>query len=147
MSISQKVQDRFGNQRLVELTNPDNSSATTINQTMLDAAIDDAQGLFEQESGIALDENNKAHVKCIITGVLYFLELYKGRDAGIMKQYQRTFLGDLQALRKKVYIAPQTNSQLKPSRERANQLPDMDPMQPAFRGGVSSSRLREYADF
>lgn len=124
-ALSAAVQVRIGNDRLKQLTNYD-PTATIINTTVLEAACGDAIGEFENITGIAHDTSNVSHLAMLIKGVQYFLESYKGRDSAMIQNFQKSFQIDCAKLRERAYISPQTNSQLKPSTERANQRPDMD---------------------
>lgn len=61
-TLSQHVQDRYGEQYLVNLTNPYEQGYTTLDTDRLDFACDDATGLFEIHAQQELDLDNKSHV-------------------------------------------------------------------------------------
>lgn len=128
MSLADEIKNRLGganSSRLVQLTNFD-SSAITIDDTVLDSASQDAIAEFQRITGLSFDINNKTHVAICVQGVLFFLENYKGRSAGIISEHRSQFYGSCSRLREVVYIMPATNSILLPSQERANARFDMD---------------------
>lgn len=61
-TLSQHVQDRYGEQYLVNLTNPYEQGFTTIDTDRLDLACDDATGLFFVHAQQELDLTDKSHV-------------------------------------------------------------------------------------
>lgn len=123
--LSTLVQVRISPPRLVQLTNYD-STATSINTTVLEGACDDAIGQFMLASGYDPDKDVQLHVAVLVKGVQYFLELYRGRDTGIISSLERVFFRDCASIREKSYGMPATNSTLSPNAEPTNALPDMD---------------------
>jgi len=116
---------RFSTKILAQLTRDDGVTAT-VNQDVLDGSYEDAEGEFNRVVGQAFDTSIKAHVAAVISGVLYFLELYKGRDSNLLQRHKETFYAGLDAFRKLRLINPITNSRLKVSVETLDNKPDMD---------------------
>lgn len=123
--LSTLVQVRISPPRLVQLTNYD-TTATSINTTVLEAACDDAIGQFMLASGYDPNKLIQLHVAILVKGVQYFLELYRGRDSGIISNLERVFFRDCNSIREKSYGMPGSNSNLNPSRDVQNALPDAD---------------------
>lgn len=146
MTLASEVQARHGgatSQRLIQLTN-DDSTATTINTTVLNAAAVDAQGLFEDISGITLDITQKNHLYVAINATIMFLEEYKSRDGNILTMRRKSVLGALAGMRKRAYIMPDTNSNLV-ARKNDETYGDMDTRRAAFQSR-KSARIEEYID-
>jgi len=127
MALIDKVKARLGatSSYLIQVTNFD-TSATTVNNTVLTAACDDSEGLFEDIVGIEADDANKVHLPHLVNGVHYFLESYKGRDSSISMGLYKRVVGGLKAFRGRQVIVAQTNSVLKPTVEKQNAKPDFD---------------------
>jgi hypothetical protein len=136
-TLGTAVTARIGTLRLLGLTN-DLNTATTIDTTVLEAACSDAVGLFQNESGFAFNAADQTHLVIAIQGVMYLLEDYKGRDGNIISNHKKQFFAGLNSLRNKAWLAPQSTSNLTPTREQANTRPDMDPTQPAWKFGRQS---------
>jgi len=66
--LANAVKARFGGQYLIEITNND-SSATTVNDAVLECACDDAIGEFNRVTGDEYDSTIKAHTSIVIKGV------------------------------------------------------------------------------
>ena len=139
-TLADAIKARFGNQYLIEITNND-SSATTINEIVLECACDDAQGEFNRITGDSYDSTIKAHTSTCIKGVLYYLEYYKARDVALLNSRQRDFYTSLSSFRGIKYISPQTNSNLSIQRERANTRPDMDRNKAVFPGTAPKNSI------
>lgn len=73
MAIEDEVKSRYSNQRLVELTNPGNPNAATIDGTRLTLAATDARQEFELMTATAFDINDATHVAIVVEGVLCYL--------------------------------------------------------------------------
>lgn len=70
MSLLAKVQERFSESRLVQLTRPEQSSFTTVDSTFLQAVCDDIEGYFDAESAGSYDDDDKAAVAVACDGVV-----------------------------------------------------------------------------
>lgn len=84
MTMSDDLTDRLGSVRLVELTNFDDATATTVNSTRLTAAITDATGAIRRRGGLdaptdtTTDEYDTFR-ELVMLGVVYYLEWYRNR--------------------------------------------------------------------
>jgi hypothetical protein len=148
MALIDEVKKRHGgtsSARLIQLTN-DDTSATTINDDILDAACDDAIAMFHDVVGIEFDDTNNTHVYIAVQAVILFLEEYKSRDAGILLGRRKSVFAALSGLRGRVYITAQTNSVLAPSKETSGAKPDMDKSRQAFTSNVKRQDIEEYAE-
>ena len=149
MSVADLVQaviDRIDNQLLVQLTN-ELASATTINTTRLTGACTDAVGEFEMTSGMLFNSNSGTHIAILIHGVLYFLELYKGREGAMLESHNKKFFNKCKSLRELAVVTPSTNSQAVASQESANSLPDMDRSRRVFSIPTSSAGIANSSTF
>ena len=115
-----------GNARiLINLTNDDGPPApSAINANRLTAACEDAIGKFRAITGMDEDTTNYAHVACLVTGVLGFLENYKSREGAMMSQYSRQFYAECMSLKELRTMAGQT--------ETPTIQADMDPQRRVF---------------
>lgn len=135
--LATEVQTRLGgatSRRLIELTN-DAPTATTINTDVLYAACDDALGDFRTGATTEPDLDIASHVVALFSGVIYYLEFYKGRSTGSLKIHEQKFYAKLNDfIQKKTHLA-QSNSVLKQSTETVNALPDMDRARSVWKAG------------
>jgi len=141
--LAAAVTTRYGTQFLVEMTNPDDSSTTTVDSAVLNAAATDCIGAFQMETGIAFDPDNYTHVYVCVGGVMACLVRYKSRDAGIMSKNWNNFLGACSSLRKKATALPMSNSMYEAYKETSKRRPDMDRDQPAFTGRRKNVTYKE----
>ena len=130
---------------LIQLTNVD-SSATTINDTVLTQAANLAIGEFRWRTILEPDTStpNYTHISLLTEGVLYFLENAKSRDVGFTSERGKNFRLGCDGLKKGVYFPAVTGSTLQPSVPLANRLPDMDVSRTAFRQKTRQKLNREY---
>jgi len=148
MALIDEVKTRYGGSSsriLIQLTNWD-TTKTTINEDVLQAACDDATGMFEDITGLALDITYKNHLYIAAQAAILFLEEYKSRDSGILSSRRKIVFAAMKGIREKVYITAQTNSTLKPSTESANAMPDMDRKRKAFSVPEKRAVIEEYAE-
>lgn len=146
--LSIEVKKRIGVDRLVQLTNY-LSSATTVNDTVLDAAGEDAIGAFRVNSGFEPNSSFYTHISILVKGVQFFLESYKGRDSGLLSNMEKAFFLDCRALREKSYSPASSNSNLTVDRERVGTRPDMQRNRPVLnltRTQTTSQSLSEVAE-
>lgn len=113
MALIDEVKTRLGDGSayLIELTNHDPNS-TTIDEDKLQACCDDAEGMFEDITGLVADTTNKVHLSHLIDVVIYFLEQYKGRDASLLTGRRATIISNLSALRRRQSLLASTNSKI-----------------------------------
>lgn len=132
MALADEVTARYSTQRLVELTNADDKTATTVDTTVLGYAVTDATGEFETRVGVTYDNSNSKHVAVAVQGVLYYLRLYMGVENDALRQSEAKWREGMTALGRvtaRDRILPQTKSVLSPSAEQQNSevvRPDMD---------------------
>lgn len=138
--LATAVVARVGLQRLVELTN-ENGSSIVIDESVLEASCDDSIGTFERETGIAADTANRTHVQVLVVGVIFHLEMYRARDAGIINTFKRDFFAALSSIREKVYFPATTNSPLIPSKQKQGEKPDMDRSKSIWNYGNRAVRI------
>jgi hypothetical protein len=107
MALIDEVKTRIGatNAYLIELTNYD-VTVTTVNETVLQAACDDAEGLFEDITGLTPDVTSKVHLYHLVDATIYFLEQYKSRDSGIMSGRKSGVVSGMRALRGRQTLSP-----------------------------------------
>jgi len=70
MTLATEVQTRYGAQFLVNLTNPGDTTTTTINTTTLGLAATDVEADFEIHVGVEFDASNALHVTVACEGVI-----------------------------------------------------------------------------
>jgi hypothetical protein len=120
MTLSTEVQARLGTDLLVQLTNPDDPAATSINTTILTAACDDTEGEF-LSAGIALDITDKRHLSVAVDGVRWKLYDYKAPFTEAAKSFEVRFRESLDRLKlvtSRDRITPTTDSELTPSSDK-----------------------------
>jgi phage gp36-like protein len=119
VSLSSNVQARYGAQLLRNLTNPQNSTATTLDTARLTAACNDVAGDFRIYCGVVYDDTDARHIgvgcECVITK----LRLYSGqvKVEDVQKDYIAR-LKDLARVTGRDRIVIETNSTLSPSQEQ-----------------------------
>lgn len=148
MALVDEVKKRHGgttSSRLIQLTN-DDTTATTINDDVLDSACEDAIAMFKDVVGLDFDDTNSVHIYIGVQAVILFLEEYKSRDAGILSGRRKSVFAALSGLRGRVYITAQTNSVLTPSTEKSGSKPDMDKSRQAFTSNVKRQDIEEHAE-
>lgn len=74
MALIDEVTARIPTQRLINLTNPNDSDATSISNTPLINAIADMGAEFEVLSGTPFDDTDDKHISIGITGVVIHLQ-------------------------------------------------------------------------
>lgn len=128
------MEQRLSSQQLIEYTNDDNS-ATVINYTRLHAVCDDVLGEFRIKAKTEPDLNNPLHIAKLSSGVLYYLMFYRGRDAALLKNFEKKFYAGMGDIANMHYPLARSNSKLKQSKEKVGTLPDMDRSLTVFRNG------------
>lgn len=80
-TLATAVQARIPETRLIQLTNINDDSATTVNTTTLELAVDDTEADFKTYAMLDFDGTDARHIRLGIDGVLAFLEANRGQDA------------------------------------------------------------------
>lgn len=147
--LSTAVQARINSKMLINLTNDDGPPApTTVNTTRLLEACKDAIGKFEMLTGIAHDTTIYGHVAALITGVLYYLELYKSREGALVTMHGKQFFAECKSIREIASWIPVTsNSKLSASSDANGALPDMDRSRNVFNTAGSTYSTKNVASF
>lgn len=126
MALTDEVQGRYSSQLLINVTNPQLASATTIDTTRLNYAITDVQAAFTKR-GITYDNTVATHVVTAVPGVFARLVLMAGQDGGF--ELWKSFLEDLKLLAEvtsRDRILPSTDSLLTKSTDDSGALPAFD---------------------
>jgi hypothetical protein len=121
MSLVTEVQARYPANRLKQLTNPGDESASAVDTTFLGYSATDVEAEFEIYAGVTYDGTDARHVAVAVAGVIAKLYL-RGEAPGEKAQsLHDDYLERLQALGKvtgRDRLKPQTTSQLTPTPER-----------------------------
>lgn len=130
MSLSDEVTSRVSAAKLVSLTNPDDTTATSVNSTRLGLAATDAAADFEVHAQVVYDGTDARHVRIGVARVVALLTERKG-DGGAAKMLADTkqMLVDLSRVSSRGRILPRTNSVVVPTSE---QEPDGGTPRPDF---------------
>jgi hypothetical protein len=80
-TLATAVQARIPETRLIQLTNINSDSATTVNTTILEYAVTDTEADFKTYAMVDFDSTDARHIRLGIDGVLAFLEANRGQDA------------------------------------------------------------------
>lgn len=127
MSLRTNVEARISSQKLLELTNPENRAASSVNTSLLDTACTDVVADLAIHAGLTYDDTNALHVTVAVEGVVLKLRAYaKPAAENTDAQYQRWLERRVAALAKvtsRDRIWPETNSELEPSSETRGGIP------------------------
>ena len=130
MALSDEVTGRYPSSLLIELTNQGDTTASTINTTVLDYAAADAAGEFTVETGLTFDVSKAAHVACCTAGTLFYLYSYSGIETATAQKERQRFerfmakIDSTSGAGKRIH--PSTTSTLSPTKERVGAKPDME---------------------
>ena len=143
--LAAAVKIRYGgasSQRLKQLTNCD-GSATTIDDTVLEACCTDAMGKFTIIVG-SVPQDNIIHISALIPGVIFFIEFHKGRDSNLLQKHEKRFFASLKDIKDRIYVLAQSSSVLEQSDETTNARQDMDRRNTSFTAGRKVARPSEF---
>lgn len=153
-ALATATQARLSTQRLVELTNPDNSTATTVNVALLETAETDAMNDFVFRTGILFVLTDSEHLTVGVKGVVAFLYSYRGLPRSTPgeaaeKEWEEACSRFARTRGALAWQSPRTNSVLQPSLEPSNNRPyfdrenmDLIPRPPGF-GNVDDSEVSQ----
>jgi hypothetical protein len=118
MALADEVKSRCA-KRLVQLTNPDDRDATTINATILGLAVDDIEAEFKVLAGVAYDNSNDTHVAYGFDGVVLKLLAYMGQSPSVaaFQSWKDTVFNRLRLVTGNNRIKPESSSRLTPAQE------------------------------
>lgn len=122
MSLSSNVQSRYSSQILINASNPENSTSTTLDTARLNAAIADVEGEFLKR-GITYDDDDKRHVSTAVPGVFARLLLMTGKGG---REDWNEFKEDVKFLAETTSrdrVLPTTNSPLDPTADETGAKP------------------------
>lgn len=142
IALAVEVKIRLGgadSRRLIELSN-DDGSATTINDDVLNVCCDDALGEFRIIAGAEPGLAFVTHLACLTSGVLYYLEYYKGRNVQQSIIERKKFFSSCKSINDRRYMLAQSSSPLSTSTQREGTRPDMDRAKNVWRVGRSHVR-------
>lgn len=134
MALTDEVQARYSSQILINVTNPQNTAATSIDTTRLNNAITDVQSEFKKR-GITYDNTVDTHIATAVPGVFARLLLFAAQDGS--REMWKEFLEDVRFLSETTSrdrIKPDTDSLLDKSADVSGALPAFD--KDNFRGYV-----------
>ena len=123
-ALDAEVRARYSTQYLVNLTQPDDASATTEDTDRMDAAVTDTQADFAVEVGLEYEAANTAHIVIGVEGVIVHLLERTGRGEKTTRERYDRYIERLRSLRAR--ILPGTTSKVIPTPERGN------PVRPSF---------------
>ena len=123
-ALDAEVRERYSTQYLVNLTQPDDASATTEDTARMDAAVADTQADFAVEVGLEYEAANTAHIVIGVEGVIVHLLERTGRGEKTTRERYDRYIERLRSLRAR--ILPGTTSKVTPTPERGN------PVRPIF---------------
>ena len=111
---------RYPAQLLIELTNAQVTSGTTINETRMTLAADDAEADFQIYANVPYDGNDARHVTVGVQGVVMKLRAYMGQvdKAEEIQAKWHGLLKDLARVTGRDRVTPTTTSPVVDSSER-----------------------------
>jgi hypothetical protein len=116
MALTDEVEARFGEQWLVNATNPFEPTPTAVDSARLSAAAADAIGRFEAETRATFDLSNAAHVAAGVMGTACFLLRYTGVSSPLAESYCEAFETALGTIKRSsgslAHAGPRTTSGL-----------------------------------
>lgn len=84
------AQAKIPSKRLIQLTNPESPSATSVNTTILQKACEDSALYFQIKSAKNYDDTNVLHRQVALLGVEAFLKQYdKGSSSEVRNIFER----------------------------------------------------------
>jgi hypothetical protein len=126
VSLTANVQARYSSQILINASNPQNSTATTLDSTRLGYACTDVEAEFSKR-GMTYDDTDAKHVATAVPGVLARLLVMTGGEGG--KEAWNDFKDDVKFLAEtdsRDRIMPYTNSPLDPTPDPTGAKPFSD---------------------
>lgn len=100
MALVDEVQNRYGTQYLVNLTNPQLPSATSIDSTRLSNASTDVQADFKIIAGVTYDNSVDTHVSVAVDGVIAKLRMRNGQGGSESVEAHNQYIERLRQLAK-----------------------------------------------
>tara|TARA_R110000824_G_scaffold26620_2_gene91277 strand:+ start:275 stop:736 length:462 start_codon:yes stop_codon:yes gene_type:complete len=130
MTLSSEVQLRISSKKLIELTNQDNLSATTLNTTVLNAAIADSKAEITDETNLVFDDTKAQHIRVGVIGVQAYLQSYTNSQTTAYESLRREFERAMVKLGKNLgaekRLSPSSNNTTTPSTPLVGMRPEQD---------------------
>ena len=127
MALSDEVQSRYSSQLLINASNPQLSTATSIDTARLTLACTDVQAAFEVMCGVAYDNTVATHVAYAVEGVFQRLLVLTGQASiDTWKDWKATLKDELALVTGRDRIEPTTDSLLSPTEDTMGDLPQSD---------------------
>lgn len=124
------VQARIPTLRLVSLTNPNDTTATTVNTTVLELAVDDVTAEFVTLANETYDASNARHLALAVRGVPILLSEWLGQGQGPGEQNMESWRGIVREYARtanRARVSPQTNITYAPTILENQGRPVFDP--------------------
>jgi len=120
MPLTSGVAARIPSQRLIELTNSDDTGAAAIDNAKLAVAAADVEGEFRLFANVAYDDADSRHVALAVQGVIIMLEVYKNESGSVDRQkaWRAQLRGPLRKITHNNRIKPKSSSELTPAQEQ-----------------------------
>jgi hypothetical protein len=131
MALIDEVKNRIPNEKLVQLTNPDDPDPTTVDDTLLGFAVSDVEADFKVfGGGITYNNSDDRHVSFAVIGVVRKLQLWKLESAADEKHeaWQKSIRDRLRLVTGNNRVVPKSSSDLTPTEE----APDGVTVRPHF---------------
>lgn len=129
MALADEVTSRYASKLLINLTNPQDPTASAIDTTTLGLACTDVEADFQIYANVAYDGSVATHVAVATEGVIHKLEARSGHvNAKAELDAWRFRLLDLAKITGRDRCLPVTNSKMTPSEEQVGS----ETVRPAF---------------
>jgi len=127
MALSDDVTSRISSQRLIELTNDGDPTATTIDTTILGLASTDVAAEFELLSSEVYDNSNPVHLAIAVDAVMAKLYQYQGKISPNANESYDIFVGRTDLLKEGDIPGPLSNSNFLVENETSSTRKAFDP--------------------
>lgn len=119
--LTTEVQNRYSAEKLIQLTNPDNPAALTLDATRLASAVADVLAAFDVYANTTFDQTDTRHIFIGCEGVILVLQM---RQLNVdPTELRKQWIGMLEALGQSVggrtKTAPTSDAVAQPSSEQA----------------------------
>jgi len=118
LSFATEATARFSSIRLIALTNPDSTTAASVNTTVRDAALADAQARFKQLARVDPDSTIDEHVMVVMLGFPFFCSTYTGNFNPTLDNLFAKFEATCKAIGDNQGVTPATDSELTAVRDK-----------------------------
>ena len=141
MALEDEVKNRYSSVRLIQLTNDDSQTATTINDAILTKAVEDVKITFELHGGVKFDINNDIHILIGVEGVIIRLHTYKAIGGDRSDDLWNRWKEELRDLERRTKRDPKSSSGFEPSTQPTGK-PPLDRLHlQAYRANPRAARI------